>query len=151
MPPLEHAWSVFTPAKFHNGLLHHLRLELVRQDPVYISRNFERELNNTKQTPYAEYNPPPILFPILPLLLLKLRRYPHHSTKEKWLQWRRRTPVHISSLDNLKRGRTPATVVPQIGDARRPLRRRTVTTTATAIATTGTAATPTTARLSLQW
>ena len=30
MSPFEHAWSVFTTASFENGLLPHLRLELIR-------------------------------------------------------------------------------------------------------------------------
>ena len=67
--PFEHAWSVFTTTSFDHGLLPHLRLELIREDNVYLSKNLERERRNTKQTIYVERTlPTPILFPLQPLL-----------------------------------------------------------------------------------
>ena len=57
--PFEHAWSVFTTTSFDHGLLPHLRLELIREDKMYLSRiSSASEETRSKQFTWNEpYQP----------------------------------------------------------------------------------------------
>ena len=142
MSPFEHAWSVFTTASFENGLLPHLRLELVREDPAVsfqesrarAKRHEANNLRGVKPTPDPIPNPTPA---VAQTSALSTPQY-----DQKMAAMETTIASLSSSMDNLKR-----VLVVLIGNARRPLlvnneRRRTTTATATT-------ATPTTTRLLL--
>ena len=108
MSPFEHAWSVFTTASFENGLLPHLRLELVREDPAVSfqesrARAKKHEANNlrgVKPTPDPIPNPTPA---VAQTSALSTPQYDH-----KMAVMETTIASLSSSMDNLKRGRTTA-------------------------------------------
>lgn len=111
MTPFEHAWSVFTTASFENGLLPHLRLELIREDPAVSfqesrARAKKHEANNLRG---VKPSPDPIPNPTPTAAQTSALSTPQYDQKMALMET---TIASLSSsMENLKRGRTNASTL----------------------------------------
>ena len=82
MPSFENAWSVFTTASFVNGLLPHLRLELIREDPAVTFQESRPRAENHEANNSRGINPTaPTTTPTPPVFTLALSK-PQYG--DKW-------------------------------------------------------------------